>query len=159
MRSAMASGASMLLLASLVLAGCGGGAQTPSMGVPSAAGTTIPALSVFPQDRQACQDDGDIHVMPCRVRFDTNHTSPKEVRVTSDGRDEHDRRIVRERDDCVSRNVATVTKETNHRYTVAPGTAAGSCTAHFEAGMRHDDRGGRGPGGPGDGDLHIENRI
>lgn len=141
-------GASLFVCASLLLAGCGGTRTQPPIGTPFNSAQTG---SILPQDRQGCRDENGIKVMPCRITFDMNHSGPKNVRVTTGGRDDR-KRGIRERDDCTSRNIATLTRVMASVYTVRPGTARGSCTARFTDGMRNDDR-TRGS------DLTIANRV
>ena len=139
--------AALLAGTPLLLAACGGMHGTSTMGMPSLASQPGSA----PQDRQACQNDGGIKVTPCRVTFDSMHPGPAKVAVTTG---DNNRQPVKESDNCASANVAMVTRIANHRYTVTAGTAMGSCTARFAAGMRHDD-GGRNGGS----DLRIVNRL
>jgi hypothetical protein len=137
---------------SILLVGCGGSSPTPSMGGLSAPSGTAQTRSLLPQDHQGCQNDGDINVMPCRVRFDANNPGPVNVRVSSgDRRDNH---AIKERDDCASRGVATITKVTDRHYMVAAGTSMGSCTAHFDT-INHNDDGNNGNGS----DLRVVNEI
>ena len=157
--------AAMVLGTSLLLAGCSGSAQAPSA-------NSLPTVSnmqrqiELPDDQQGrCQDDGggDIHVRPCRIKFDADHSGPREVTILHDGDGGNDRgHIIKEMDNCAAGNVATVTRQSNHIYMVAAGTAMGTCTAHFSDNGRHNDDGGPGRGGPGNGnggDLRIVNAI
>jgi hypothetical protein len=74
------------------------------------------------------------------------------VRTSGDG----NRQRIRERDDCATQNIATITRVSNGHYTVAAGTAVGKCDAEFSTGdLRNDD----GSGGGGNGNLHIVNKI
>jgi hypothetical protein len=77
--------------------------------------------------------------------------------VTRDGRDDGDRHRIRETDNCASRSIATVTRDSTRVYTVTAGTVAGSCTANFtNNGNRNDDgNGGRNDGG----NLRIVNNL
>jgi hypothetical protein len=129
--------ASVFAAASSLLAGCATGARTQAMdALPVSAGS-----QTIPMDGQTCQNSDGIKVMPCRVRFDSQHTGARNVEVTSG---DNDRQTIKERDDCSARNVATVTRMSNHRYVVAAGPAKGSCTANFTGGMHNDDQGRRG---------------
>ena len=128
-----------------LLAGCAGMQGTPVMGTPASLGAKTSA------DRQTCPTEGGIKVTPCRVTFDAMHPGPAKIDVTTG---DHNRQPVRESDNCASASVATVTRVTNHRYTVTAGTAMGSCTARFTGGMHRDDGGGNGGS-----DLRIVNRL
>lgn len=143
---------STLLWMSASLTACGGGA--PMSNTVPAGANVAQVQPVLPSDRQVCQDEDGIKVLPCRVRFDANHTESRTVRITTG---DNDRGVVKERDDCAIRNVATITQQTNHRYTVARGTASGDCTARFVRGdhnrMGHDD------GRNGGGELEIVNAM
>jgi hypothetical protein len=150
--------------ASLALAGCGGGQS--SMGTMPVASNPMSAVSQQPLDGNGggCQNDGDLHVNPCHIRFDAKHMGPMDVLV-SDGngggndrdrdRDRDRGQQIRERDDCASRNIATLTRESNHVYTVTAGTAAGSCFAEFtdNNNRNHDD------GRVQNGNLRIVNAL
>jgi hypothetical protein len=71
-----------------------------------------------------------------------------------DGDRNGDRHRITERDDCASRNIATVTRDSNRMYTVTASSMAGSCTANFsDNGNRNDDGGGNG------GNLRIVNKL
>jgi hypothetical protein len=143
-------GLSLFLVPALAVAGCSGGTQSPSMpGVTGAMGSA--PVAPLPQDRQGCQKSDGIDVLPCRISFDTNHPGPSNVRVTSGG----DQRMLVEKDDCVLRGVATVTMRRMHEYSVAAGTASGSCTAHFTQKVHNND----GKGGGGGSSLVINNRL
>jgi hypothetical protein len=142
--------ASVFALASASLAGCGGGAQlSPTNAFPSSSVSQATAM-----DGQSCDGSDGIKVLPCRLTFDSMHPGPKDAVVSSG---DNDRQTIKERDDCVARNVATVTRMSNHRYAVTAGSAKGSCTANFVAarqnGMRNDDNGHRGAS------LTIRNAI
>lgn len=143
---------STLIWMSASLTACGGGA--PMSNTVPAGANVAQMQSALPSDRQGCQDEDGIKVMPCRVRFDANHTESRNVRITTG---DNDRGVVKERDDCATRNVATITQVTNHRYTVARGTAAGECTARFVRGDRN--RMGRDDGRNGGGELEIANAM
>lgn len=132
-------------IAASLLAGCGTGSQMPVTGA-LAAPTGSQAT---PLDGQMCQNSDGIKVMPCRVRFDSQH-SAQNVEVTSG---DNNRQTIKERDDCSARNVATVTRMSNHRYAVSAGTVKGSCTANFTGGMHSDDQGHRGS------DLAVVNAL
>ena len=119
-------------LASASLAGCGGGGSQ----MPSAATLPPPVSQASPMDGQQCQTSDGIKVIPCRVRFDAQHPGTKDVLVTTDDRE---RNVIRERDNCAARNVATVTQMSNHHYVVAGGSVKGTCTASFTRGMQRND--------------------
>ena len=149
--------------ASLALAACGGGQS--SMGTMPVASNPMNAGSAQPLDRNGggCPNDGDLHVNPCRIRFDANHSGPMDV-VVSNGGGDRDRgrdrgrgrgQQIRESDDCASRDIATLTRDSNNVYTVTAGTATGSCTANFTDNNRHNDDGNRGQNG----DLRILNAL
>jgi hypothetical protein len=110
--------------------------------------------TALPQDRGDCHDEDGVKVTPCRVKFDANHTDPRMVIITT-GDNNH--QSVKERDDCAARDIATLTKVTDHRYTVTLGTATGSCEARFERDdhgrMGHNDR------GHGGGELEVVNAM
>ncbi len=143
--------ASALVLTAFAVAGCSSGAQSPSMGGVPGTVNSMQAGSLLPQDDRGCQTSDGIKVTPCRIAFDMNHPGPVNVRVTSDDRERH---TIVERDNCAARNVATITKTMPHTYSVAAGTASGSCTAHFTRRVRNDD----GDGGGGS-DLVISNKV
>jgi hypothetical protein len=159
--------ASVIFGASMLLAGCGGQQGSNSL----APAAPMQAVSQPMDDRRQCQNDGgggDVKVTPCHIRFDANNPGPKDVIVTAnrDGGRDRDRdrgHAIKERDNCATRMVATITKDSNHHYTVTAGSAAGSCTAFFRE--RDDNHGGPGPGdgrGPGGNDagvLHVVNNI
>lgn len=128
---------SALVIASASLAGCASGTQ------PSAT-NALPLSNVSqvtPMDGQNCDGSEGVKVAPCRLTFDAKHPGPKEVVVSSG---DNDRLAIKERDDCAARNVATVTRMSNHRYVVTAGSARGTCVANFVAGMQNDDHGHRG---------------
>jgi hypothetical protein len=150
------------LAAALALPGCGGGES--SMGSVPVANNLMRGVSVQPADRNGgCPNDGDLHVNPCRIRFDANHTGPMDVVVTGGSGDDRDRgrgggdrgKRIRESDDCASRDIATIVRESNHVYTVTVGTVSGSCFATFDDnnGRRHDDNRGQ------NGNLRIVNAL
>jgi hypothetical protein len=146
----------VILGASVLFAGCGGGTQMPAAGglAPGSAPVQLPAD--HGRNGQRCPNDGDINVKPCRVTFDTDHPGPTDVTVTHGGRDDGDRgHRIRERDNCASRSIATITRDSNRMYTVTAGSIAGSCSARFDDnGNRNDDHGGR------DGaNLRIVNKL
>ncbi len=70
---------------------------------------------------------------------------------------------LRERDDCASRNIATVVRDSRGVYTVTAGSMQGSCGAQFSNGGgngrgnggHHND--GRGNGG--NADLRVVNGL
>jgi len=143
--------ASLLAMAFLTLTACssnGNSAQT----LPSTANNPMVPPAAQPEDHQGCSNDGDLRVNPCRITFDSGNPGPVDVTVSHgdrDGRNDGDRHRIAERDNCASRNIATITSNSQHLYTVTAGTATGSCTASF------DDNGngrGRGRGRDGDGD-------
>ncbi|MGC1379646.1 MAG: hypothetical protein WA814_01340 [Candidatus Baltobacteraceae bacterium] len=148
---------------SLFLAGCGGAAQSPAAaGLPAV--LDMQRQMELPQDHQGCPNDGGITVRPCRIKFDANHSGPQQVMVTHGGDgDRNGGHTIKERDDCAGRNIATVTRDSNHAYTVTAGTAMGSCSASFDDNGNHgDDRGGNGNGNRGNGNgsnLRIVNQI
>jgi hypothetical protein len=151
--------ASLFLATAAALAGCGGGMQTAPGGALSAS-NPMQAVSLQPQDQghQNCPNDGGITVRPCRIKFDANHSGPKDVMVSQDGNNDRDNHAIKERDDCASRNIATVAKAFRTVYTVTPGTVKGECTAVFSD-RNHDrdhDQDGRGNGGSS---LQIINGI
>jgi len=120
------------------------------------------AVAAQPLDRNggACQNDGDLHVNPCRIRFDANHTGPMDVVVSNGGGNDRDRgrdrgQQIRESDDCASRDIATLTRDSNNVYTVTAGTVSGSCTANFTDNNRRNDDGNRGQNG----NLRIVNAL
>jgi hypothetical protein len=145
--------ASAFLLTAFAVAGCSSGAQSPMGGVPSTV-NSLQAGPLVPQDHQGCQTSDGIKVMPCRIAFDMNHPGPANVKVTSGGQNHQ---TIVEKDDCAARNVATITKTTMHAYSVAAGTASGSCTAHFTQKVHNND--GKGGGGGGGSDLVISNKV
>jgi hypothetical protein len=144
--------AAVLLGASALLTACGGGTQSSPMGaLPTG---SMPMQSTLqPQDGAGCPNDGGLTVRPCRIKFDANNPGPTGVTVTRNG--DGDRHTIKERDDCASRNIASVMRDTNHRYTVTAGTATGSCTAQFSDGNRNDD----GDGGNGGAQLRVVNKL
>lgn len=142
---------------SILAVGCNGGSQSPTMGaLPSG-----PSQMQSPADRgrnhQGCPNDGGITVTPCRIKFDSNHSSPMSVTVMSGGNGDGNRHAIKESDDCASRNIATVAKNSNRQYTVSAGSDAGSCTAQFSDNGNHNDDGGGGPNGGGT--LRIVNAL
>lgn len=148
-----------------MLAACGGG-QT-SMGNVPVAPNPMRAASVQPLDRNGggCPNDGDLHVNPCRVRFDANHTGPIDVLISNGeggndrgrgrgGRGDRGQRI-RESDSCASRNIARIVRQSARVYTVTAGTVAGSCFASFtdDNDRSRDDNRGQ------NGNLRIVNAL
>ncbi|HEY6487219.1 MAG TPA: hypothetical protein VIX83_12615 [Candidatus Cybelea sp.] len=153
--------ASASFAASLALGACGGGQS--SMGTMPVASSPMHAVSAQPLDRNGggCQNDGDLHVNPCRIRFDANHLGPMDVVVDNGGGNDRDRgrggpgQQIRESDDCASRDIATLTRDSNHVYTVAAGTVSGSCTANFTDDNRRNRDGNRGQNG----NLRVVNAL
>jgi hypothetical protein len=132
-----------LLGAAFLLAGCAGGAQAPSAGIPANSTALMPQN----QNRQGggrCQQ-GNVRIRPCHIRFDSNNPGPTDVTIGRQG----NKTKVKERDDCATKGVATVTQDSNRHYTVTAGSTDGSCTAHFS------DGGGQGNGGK----LKIVNAL
>jgi hypothetical protein len=114
------------------------------------------AVSAHPLDRNGgCPNDGNLHVTPCRIRFDANHSGPVDVTISNGGGNDRRRQTVKESDDCTSRNIATLTRDSNHVYTVTAGTSSGSCTANFTENDRHNRDGDRGQNG----NLRIVNQL
>lgn len=147
----------VLISTCVFFAGCGGGPQMPASNG-FASGSNVAQM---PADRgrnhQGCQDDGDIAVRPCHITFDTNHPGPTDVMVIhgGDGDGNGDRNRIKERDDCASRNIATVIRDSNRIYTVNGGSMSGSCTANFSDNGNRNDDGGGGNGG----NLRIVNKL
>lgn len=143
---------------SILVTGCNGGSHSPTMGaLPSG-----PSQMQSPADRgrnhQGCPNDGGISVTPCRIKFDSNHSGPMSVTVMGGGNGDGNRHAIRENDDCASRSIATVAKNSNRQYTVSAGSVTGSCTAKFsDNGNRNDDEGGGGQHGGGT--LRIVNGL
>jgi hypothetical protein len=132
------------------------------MGTMPVASSPLRAVSAQPLDRNGggCQNDGDLHVDPCRIRFDANHSEPVDVAVDNGGGNDRDRgrgggQQIRERDDCASRDIATLTRDSDHVYTVTAGTVSGSCTASFTDNGRRNRDENRGQGG----NLRIVNAL
>ncbi len=150
-----------LLGASALFAGCSGNSQMPAAGGMPSGAASMQNAADHGRDHRGCPNDGGVTVTPCHITFDTNNPGPATVMVTHDGRDDGGRnrhRIV-ERDNCASRNIATIARDGNRVYTVTAGTVAGSCSASFSDdgngnGNRNDDRG---PGGGGN--LRIVNNL
>lgn len=147
----------LLISTSVIVAGCGGAQQMPAVNDFSSGSN----LTQMPADRgrnhQGCQDDGDVSVRPCHITFDTKNPGPTEVMINhgANGAGNGDRHQIKERDDCASRNIATVTRDSNRTYTATAGSMTGSCTANFsDNGNRNDDGGG----GPGT-NLRIVNKL
>lgn len=159
--TALTKTALLLAITSFCLPSCSGGTNptpnAPNLGNPM----TSPIQA---QDRRDCSNDGGLRVTPCRVTFDSGNPGPVNVSVTHGGGrgpDDGGRHTIRERDDCASRNIATVTPDSGSVYTVTAGSASGSCTATFSDngnGNGNDDHGGRGQGGGG-AQLHIVNNL
>lgn len=103
--------------------------------------------------------------MPCSIAFDGKNPGPINVSVRRNGDGNRHRDGgrnqggIRERDDCSSRNVATITRDSRGVFTVTAGSSIGKCDAQFDAGNgNRNDRDGGGSGGGG-GNLQIVNRI
>ncbi|HEY4433141.1 MAG TPA: hypothetical protein VGM99_01960 [Candidatus Cybelea sp.] len=150
----------LVAAASLALAGCGG--TESSMGTMPVASSPMHAVWAQPLDRNggACRNDGDLHVNPCRIRFDANHSDPMYAAVDNGGGNDRGRgrgpgQRVRESDDCASRDIATLTRDSNHLYTVTAGTVSGSCTANFTGNNGHNRDGNRGQKG----NLRVVNAL
>jgi hypothetical protein len=146
-----------LLGASALFAGCSGNSQMPATGGMPPGATSMQSPSDHGRDHRGCPNDGGVTVTPCHITFDTNNPGPATVMVTHDGRDDRgrDRQRIVERDNCASRNIATIARNSNRVYTVAAGAVAGSCSARFS-----DDGNGNDDSGPGgDGNLRIVNNL
>jgi len=157
--------ASLLATTLLTLTACSGNGNAAQT-LPTTANNPMAPAAVQPQDRQGCSSDGDLRVNPCRVTFDSGNPGPVDVMVTHgnrNGRDDGDSHRIKERDDCASRNIATITRDSEHVYTVTAGTATGSCTASFDDngnGRGRDGNNDHGGGGQNGGSqLHIVNNL
>jgi hypothetical protein len=118
-------------LGSLVLlAGCGG-AQSPSTGGLAANSATGTTQHMQDGGSGNCQD-GNMSVKPCPITLDSSNPGPVDVYLGHQG--QGNRHRISETDNCASQGIATLTRIKNKHYTVAAGTTAGSCTAHFSAG-------------------------
>ncbi|HXO18187.1 MAG TPA: hypothetical protein VN909_08445 [Candidatus Dormibacteraeota bacterium] len=146
----------VILGACALFAGCSGSSQMPAAaGLPSVS-NSMATPADHGRNHQGCPNDGGIHVMPCRVTFDTNNPGPADVVVTRDGDGGGNHHAIKESDDCASRGIATVTKDTDRLYTATAGSTAGSCTATFnDNGNRNDDGNGRNGGST----LRIVNKL
>lgn len=147
----------LLISISVFFAGCSG---APQMGAPNgfASGSNVAQMPADQgRNHQGCQNDGDISVQPCHVTFDANHPGPTDVVINHGGNGDGngDRHQIRERDDCASRNIASVTRDSNRMYTVTAGSMTGSCTAEFSDNGNRNDDGGGGNGG----NLRIVNKL
>lgn len=149
---------SILVGISILIVGCNGGSQSPMGTLPSGI-NRLPIPADRGRNHQGCPNDGGVSVRPCRIRFDANHSGPVSVTIMDggNGRGDRDRHRIRESDDCASRNIATVAKHNDRRYTVAAGSVSGSCTARFDDHHHRDDDGGGGPNGGGT--LRIVNDL
>jgi hypothetical protein len=111
--------------AAALLVGCGG-SQAPSAG-------SLPATNVggaaFQPGPAGCQN-GNLEIHPCRVTFNASNPGPTIVTLGREG----NKLPITERDDCASAGIATVTKVKPEHWSVAAGSTAGSCTAHFTNG-------------------------
>jgi hypothetical protein len=157
--------ASLLAMAFLALTACsstGNSAQT----LPTTANNPMVPPAAQPEDHQGCSNNGDLRVNPCRITFDSGNPGPVDVTVSHggrDGRNDGDRHRITERDNCASRNIATITSNSQHLYTVTAGTASGSCTANFDDNGNgrgrdgNDDHGGGGRNGGSQ--LRIVNNL
>jgi hypothetical protein len=146
-----------ILGASILIAGCGGGSQAPMMaGLPSGS-NQMQAPADQGRNHQGCPSDGGITVTPCRIKFNSNNPGPTNVTVTHGGQSDGNRHTIKERDDCASRNIATVARDSNRMYTVTAGSATGSCTAQFSNNGNQNDDGGGGQNGGGT--LKIVNNL
>lgn len=153
-----------VLAASAVFAGCSGGASLPQNGAVPSGVAPMQNPADHGRGGQGCPNDdgGGVNVRPCHVVFDSGNPGPVDVRVMHGGRGRggpndrgRDRDRIVERDDCASRGIATIAKDSNRVYSVKAGTVAGSCSARFsEQGNRNDD------GGPGrGGNLRVVNNL
>jgi len=156
--------ASLLAMAFLTLTACSGNGNA-AQSLPTTANNPMVPSAVQPQDRQGCSNDGDLRVNPCRVTFDSGNPGPVDVMVTHgrNGHDDGNRHRITESDNCASRNIATITRDSEHTYTVTAGTATGSCSARFDdngngrGGDGNDDHGGGGQNGGSQ--LRIVNNL
>jgi hypothetical protein len=148
------NGALVMLGACALLIGCGG-SHMPAAGGFAPGSTSMQNPADRGRDHRGCTNDGDVHVTPCRVTFDTKRPGPAQVVVTRDGEGDRNGHAIKERDDCAAGNIATVSRDSNRLYTVTAGSAAGTCTARFsDSGNRNDD-GSRNGGAV----LRIANRL
>jgi hypothetical protein len=145
-----------LLGMSILTAGCGCGSQAPTMGALPSGSNQMQAPADEGANHQVCQSDSGITVVPCRVKFDSNHPGPRSVMVTSGGQGDGNRHAIKESDDCASRNIAMIARDSNRRYTVTAGSAAGSCSARFSDSGNHNDSDGGQNGGAS---LRIVNNL
>ena len=147
---------SYLAVLCAVLTGCAGGGSSPMSSLPSGSGM---AQRGAPQDQRGCQNDGGgLAVVPCSITFNSGNPGPVQVSVlrNTDGNRNGGGRI-REQDNCASKGIATIARDSKGIYTVTAGSMQGSCDARFSVsgrrGGNHDgDRGGNG-------DLHITNEL
>jgi hypothetical protein len=145
---------SVALVAGMLLAACSSGAQSPGI-------AALPPANTMqsPADRgrnRGCQNGGGLTVQPCRVTFDAKNPGPVDVMVTQNG--DGNGHTIKESDNCASRNIATVARDSNTRYTVTAGTATGHCIASFnDNGNGPNDGGGRGQNGGAT--LRIDNAL
>jgi hypothetical protein len=72
------------------------------------------------------------------------------------GRGDRNRDRIRESDTCAARNIATLAKNNERRYTVSAGPVSGSCTAQFTDNRNRNDDG---RGGRNGGTLRIVNEL
>jgi len=147
---------SFLAVLCAVLAGCAGGASSPMNSLPSGSGM---AQRAAPQDQRGCKNDGgNLTVIPCSITFNSGNPGPVQVSVirNTDGNRGNGGRI-RERDDCASQGIATITRDSKGIYTVTAGSTQGSCDAQFSESGRHGGNhdGDRG----GNGNLHVTNDL
>jgi hypothetical protein len=120
--------ASAFIGASLFLAGCGG-SQSSSMGsLPTSSGSG--AGQHLQNDSGGTCQDGNMKVSPCPITFNSSNPGPIVVTVGRQG----NRLVIKETDNCASSGIATLTKVKPRHWSVAAGSTAGSCTAHFTTG-------------------------
>jgi len=118
-------GASALLGAIAILAGCAGNQSPMSPTAPQSAQSMQSSTMGF----DACRQQGGVRVTPCKVVFTASNPGPDTVTL----RTPHGAKgSVVEHDNCggVS-GVATVTQGTGDTWTVTAGSTAGTCHARF----------------------------
>jgi hypothetical protein len=146
--------AACLFAVTFLLSACSSGTMSATPNLQSNPMT----MAAQPQDRQGCSNNGDLRVSPCRVTFDSGNPGPTDVTVRHRSPDDGNRNRIKERDNCAARNIATIVRDSEHRYTVTAGTVDGSCTAEFDDnGNGNDDHGGKGQGGGSE--LRIVNKL
>lgn len=115
----------------VLLAACGGGTQASSIGgLPAANVHTTSWQSPDGNGQGRCQN-GELAIHPCHIDFTSSNPGPVTVRVEQQG----DHGMIRERDDCASAGIATITRVDNRHFSVAAGATTGSCTGHFTDGQ------------------------